>query len=422
MPIRDKIVGYYRNITGGLRRGLSALEFIGGTPYGGSDTGQLDANSILDSCLRVLGDGMASLRPAVYDADGIEVENHPLPAMITPQLLRAMLRSWALTGNAVVGLVENGGMEVVRLQYWPYRYASIGLVGSLYAGVMAYQYAGGYFGGPNPAAASEVLHWMTTPDSEYPWIGRSPLAGAGDEVRTDAAAATYVRAFMANLGQPSVWAMPKDMSRTWTPEQRKTIREAINEGTSGENAGRPIASSIAVELWQPVSPRTSLDIAIVRGTPEARIAGLVGVPPAMAQLTIGLQNTSTNATHRDIRNEFAEGTLQPLSDDLADAITEQVLRPRFAGSETLTFRFDTSGSYLFRRDLDAATNRAVALYAGELATHNEAREIVELPWLEGGDEFKARQAVPPPMMPPQAPNDAAPSESEQADDNEDDDE
>lgn len=392
------MAGVYRHLMGGIRRGLSSRQFIAGVPYTGVEQGQLDRNSILDSCLRVIGDAMASLRPAVYDAEGREVEGHELGAWITPGLLRSMIRSWALTGNAVVGIVEDGAMMAQRLQYWPYRYTSIGLVGTMYDGQMVYRYSGSYLGGPSPASAGEVLHWMPTPDDEYPWIGRSPLVGAGDEVRTDTSAATYVRAFMANLGQPSIWAMPEDVSKTWTPEQRKTIRDAIEDGTSGENAGRPISSSIPVKLWQPNSPRTSLDIAIVRGTPEARIAGLLGVPPAMAQLTIGLQNTSTNATHRDIRLEFAEGTLQPLAMDIARVITEQLLRPRFAGADDLTFRFDLSGSYLFRRDLDAAARRGVSLYAGEIATLNEARDMNDLEWMEGGDELKKPAA---PMTPPQ---------------------
>lgn len=398
------MAGVYRTLMGGIRRGLSAQQFIAGVPYAGVEQGQLDRNSILDSCLRVMGDAMVSLRPAVYDADGQEVEGHELAALVTPGLLRSMVRSWALTGNSVVGIVEDGAMMPQRLQYWPYRYTSIGLVGTIYDGQMAYRYSGSYLGAPSPASAGEVLHWMPTPDDEYPWIGRSPLAAAGDEVRTDTSAATYVRAFMANLGQPSIWAMPDDATKTWTPEQRKTIRDAIEDGTRGENAGRPVSSSIPVKLWQPNSPRTSLDIAIVRGTPEARIAGLLGVPPAMAQLTIGLQNTSTNATHRDIRLEFAEGTLQPLAVDIARVITEQVLRRRFPGADGLEFRFDMSGSYLFRRDLDAAARRAVSLYGAEIATLNEVRKMNDFEWVEGGDELKKPSPVAP--APPQPPETA----------------
>src|SRR6185295_15858246 len=73
--------------------------------------------------------------------------------------------------------------------------------------------------------------------------------------------------------------------------------------------------------------------------PEARIAAVMRVPPAVAGLSVGLEQTSNYASFREVREMFTEGTLAPEWALVASKFQQQLL-PDFSSDRTLSVEFD----------------------------------------------------------------------------------
>lgn len=118
------------------------------------------------------------------------------------------------------------------------------------------------------------------------------------------------------------------------------------------------------------------DAAALKIQTMKRICGLFGVPPAM----IGIADQKYNNT-QTMLDEFYKATMYPMIINI-----EQKLKYHFLkGYPNLQIRFDTK-DFLKGAPLDQM-NFVTAGVSGGIMTPNEAREYMNMPKIDGGDEL-----------------------------------
>jgi HK97 family phage portal protein len=109
-----------------------------------------------------------------------------------------------------------------------------------------------------------------------------------------------------------------------------------------------------------------------------RICGLFGVPPAL----IGIQDQKYNNT-QTMLDEFYKSTMYPMLVNIQQKLKQHL----FPGFPNLCIEFDTR-NFLKGAPLDQM-NFVTAAVSNGIMTPNEAREYLNMPNIEGGDELRA---------------------------------
>jgi HK97 family phage portal protein len=134
------------------------------------------------------------------------------------------------------------------------------------------------------------------------------------------------------------------------------------------------------------------DAAALKAQTMRRICGLFGVPPSM----IGVADSKFNNTQTQL-DEFYKSTMYPTIVNIQQKLTQHL----FDGYPCLSVEFDTK-DFLKGAPLDQM-NFATAGVKGGIMTPNEARNYMNLPSMDGGDELvkDAKGAEPIPGSSPQ---------------------
>ena len=121
-----------------------------------------------------------------------------------------------------------------------------------------------------------------------------------------------------------------------------------------------------------------------------RICGLFGVPPAM----IGIADQKYNNT-QTMMDEFYKSSMYPLTINIQQKLKQHL----FVGYPNLCIQFDTRD--FLKGDPLNQMNFAVAGVGAGIMTPNEAREYLNMPNIDGGDELKDNGKVEPISNSPQ---------------------
>lgn len=196
-----------------------------------------------------------------------------------------------------------------------------------------------------------------------------------DEVEIDEYAAKFQKRFFYNdATPPTVFLLPDA-----TDEQRDAFLARWNQKFRGvDNSHRAAALSGNVEIKE-LGDTGSKNLAFVDSRIAMRDAVLehFGVPREI----MGITENSNRATADSAQYIYAKNVLTPRLRSREEAINKQLL-PMFG--EDLIWRFDAVIPY--DKDFDKA--KALEAYNAGLITKNEARGLLDLADIEGGDVFK----------------------------------
>jgi HK97 family phage portal protein len=146
--------------------------------------------------------------------------------------------------------------------------------------------------------------------------------------------------------------------------------------------------------YEPVKMLTlqDADAANLKVQTMKRICGLFGVPPAM----LGIADQKYNNT-QTMLDEFYKTVMYPMIINIEQKLNKSL----FKGYPNLCIRFDTK-DFLKGAALDQMNFVSAGLTAG-IMTVNEAREYLNMPQIDGGDELKddAKEPEPIPGTSPQ---------------------
>ena len=199
-----------------------------------------------------------------------------------------------------------------------------------------------------------------------------------DEVEIDEYAAMFQKRFFYNdATPPTVFIMPDA-----TPEQRDAFMAGWNKRHKGvENSHKAAALTGNVSVHE-LGKGEGKNLGFIESRVAMRDAVLehFGVPREI----MGITENSNRATADAAQYIYAKNVLMPRLRNREEAINKQLL-PLFSLGEHYVWRFDSIIPY--DKDFDKA--KALDGWQSGLLMKNEARELLDLASVEGGDVYRA---------------------------------
>lgn len=205
--------------------------------------------------------------------------------------------------------------------------------------------------------------------------GLGTAESIADEVEIDEYAAKFQKRFFYNDATPPVVFVIPDS----TKEQREEFMAHWNKKHKGvENSHRAAALSGNVTVKE-LGNTDGKNLGFIESREAMRDAVLEHFN--MPREIMGITENSNRATADSAQYIYAKNVLTPRIRMREDAINKQLL-PMFGNN--LVWRYDPVIPYdkVFDKD------KALAAYKEGLITKNEARELMDLPAVDGGDVFK----------------------------------
>lgn len=189
---------------------------------------------------------------------------------------------------------------------------------------------------PELFRADNILHIKRGKNIHNPRRGIGAFDSAFGELYGDKMMSRFAATIMKNMGIVVPLLTPKDSSTTINETQAQQIKEAWVSGTTGANAGKPLINSIPLDVtkfaWNP----TEMDLSRMRLNSQSVVAALSGIPAALLQFMVGLENGTSFAAYEQAREQGYESVIIPIQSAIAEQITWQLL-PDFdktAGGQT----------------------------------------------------------------------------------------
>lgn len=205
--------------------------------------------------------------------------------------------------------------------------------------------------------------------------GLGPAESIADEVEIDEYAAKFQKRFFYNDATPPVVFLMPDA----TDDQRNAFMARWNQKHRGvENSHRAAALTGNVEVKE-LGSTDGKNLGFIESREAMRNAVLehFGVPREI----MGITENSNRSTADAAQYIYAKNVLTPRLANREEAINTQLL-PMFGSN--LVWRYDAIIPY----DRDFDKQKALDAYNAGLITRNEARELLDLPDIDGGDVYK----------------------------------
>jgi len=366
-----------------------------------------DGNSAVFACLMALS--MGTVEPSLRVHRHLSVDrqewlpDHPLQQLLdrpNPFMDGRELRFWMQWarhshGNAYLRKVRSGNDltgNVVEL--WPISPARCGPIrydrSTNYIDAYRYHYAPGKH---EDIPIGNIVHIRNGVDSNDDRLGMSALRRLTQLVASDEEAAKFAAALLKNYAVPGLVVMPAkdtEISR----DQAEDLKARITASLSGDNRGHVSVLSNGADVKQFGFSPNDLDLKALHQIPEARICAVMRVPPAVAGLSVGLEQTSNYASFREVREMFAESTLAP-EWAMDESKLNQQLVPDFDRSGRIELHYDLSEVRALQEDVNAKVTRLQVGVAGGWILPNEARQEIGMEPLPELDQRPAAVDQPP---------------------------
>ena len=244
-----------------------------------------------------------------------------------------------------------------------------------------------------------VVHFKLGVDDRDHRKGLSPLKRLVREIASDAEATRFADTLLTNFGVPGlVLSIPAESQPT--PEQITLMKERTKQAFWGSNRGNVAVTTGGATMSQFGFSPEQLNLKALHDFPETRIAAVLGVPPIIAGLGVGLEQTSNYASARQIRENFTEVKLLPMwrSDE---AKWNKQLKPDFTDDASIVIAHDLTEVRALQEDMDAKYRRLTEAVKAKWVFPDEARAEVGLPPMPDGKgaEFAPEPAPTPPGAP-----------------------
>lgn len=307
----------------------------------------------------------------------------PNPVMGEDEFWGYVITYLALGGNAYVWKERSRAGQVIAL--WPFHDGQVTPVPGQTTWIERYEYdPSGGSGTPRPIDPADIIHLRWAPDPLQPTRGLAPLVSAARAVDSDNEALRYTYALLKND------AVPRTILTSQLPlgqDQVAQLRAQWAEHYGGDRRGDIAVMSGDVSISRVGANLAELAVEAIHNIPESRIAAAFEVPAVLAGLNVGLQraNALGGSQTDSLREFFTESALVPRWRQVAGQFTAGLLAEfRTPG---MTMEFDTATVSAFQEDEIAKRSSVQAAVAGGWMSVNEARAVMGLPLVDGGDVF-----------------------------------
>lgn len=312
-------------------------------------------NAVVYACVRILCTSVPEAPLKCYAEKGDErielPKTHPLRQLIRRpnelmteyEMMELAVIQLAVVGRTVWWKERSNGGKPIAL--WPLRPDRVGPVYSVSDAPGERVLAGWAYLSPGegtpvliPRRDAFTINFPD-PDGESGGIveGLGPLSVLRYEVAADNKATDHVGALLANYAQPGVVL---EVENSPTPEEAAIMKARFRQEFGGERIGVPAIVGAGTKITPLGFSLKDLEFPGLRANAEARICGVMGVPPILAGVHVGLVESSQRANTKELRELFAETTVASYWRRFADQFTED-LAAEF--DEGIVCEFDTSG-------------------------------------------------------------------------------
>jgi HK97 family phage portal protein len=338
-----------------------------------------DTNSAAFACLMVLASSAIEPRLRVYrdtgDGQPEPLDEHPAQALLddpnpvlTPEEIYFWLY-WALHLDGNSYLLKRRAGDATRgnvVELWPVSPTRMTPVTERDSPNLIDRYS--FRVGPSERRdipVENVVHLRLGLDDRDMRLGLSPFKRLVRSIGTDEEADRYISAFLRNYGVPGLFILLKDPALDEASAMAIKRRFQAEFGEEGRGRVGVLNNDADVKTVGASPEQANTDR--LREVPEARIAAVLGVPPAMAGLSVGLAQTSNFASMKQVAENFTERKLVPLWRLVGSKLSHRSgLRPDFFGSDpNVAIRHDLSTVRALAEDEDARYRRfSLALTSG----------------------------------------------------------
>lgn len=232
---------------------------------------------------------------------------------------------------------------------------------------------------------SEIIHFRAGKrDQHRPWMGLSDLWGQDRNAATVSASERYAVSVLLNAHAGKIIA-PAEGEIEWKEPEAQALLNSIERGISGDNAGRITKSPYPINLLDAGMGPESMMLDRIANWPIAMILAAMGVNGKALDLPTS-EATSTYANYGEaLRSAYNSGII-PRQEAMADQFALS-LPEDFPDNRADCAWWDRKHVEALKEDATEKASRARMIrQQGDLASINEARELIDLPPIEGGDK------------------------------------
>lgn len=231
---------------------------------------------------------------------------------------------------------------------------------------------------------SDIIHLKRGKDPNNPRRGLGAFEPLIREIYGDNKAALFTATILRNLGIVVPMLAPKGEGVTINETQAHALKEKWVQQTTGDNIGVPVVSALPIEALKFAWSPEELDLKELRKVPESRVAAVTGIPAAMLQFLVGLENGTSYAAYREARMQCYESVVIPIQSAIAEQLTWQLL-PEFKVPQGARLVFDTSTVRVLQEDRDALYRRTTTALSSGGITINQFLTSLGKPTVAGMD-------------------------------------
>jgi HK97 family phage portal protein len=347
--------------------------------------------STLSVCIRRLGNSIASVQLKVMrktkSGEEEELPNHPLakllndvnPFMASDDLWFATSAFKELTGNAY-WLLDNP-VAGIPTEIWIPRSSQMRIVPDKKNFISHYLYMPQGILDTSQAIRFEieqVVHFRCF-NSVDPWYGAPPLLSGSTELATDYYASQYQVRFFENGAMPAKIMQVEGIT---TEEQMTQWLEKWFVKYGGvKNSHKLAFVNENVKELSSGPTMKDMEFNILRKFEREQICGLYDVPPGLA----GILEFANYSVMKEQRKIFWQDGIIPRLRGY-ESVLNQILLPRFKGTEDLVLKFDLSTVEALQETSQERANAAVQLWNSGLTKRNETRAMVNLPAVDDSED------------------------------------
>lgn len=340
-------------------------------------------SSIVMACLNWIVSAYKEATPRVYkqtnEGNTNFLPNHRLQRLIDrpnpfytySKMIEATLISYYLDGNAYWFKERgDGGAGLTRALYYVPHWQIIpySLNGQY---ISYYQY--NVNGQTYTIDPSRIVHFKNGLDPYNVLSGRKILNPTLSEIYTDEECADFAAALVKNTAIPGVIIQPDTDKVNVEEEDAEALKESFKRKFGGDNRGEPLITNFAAKVTQVGFSPEQLQFKEIRRLPEERVAAQFGLPPVVAGLGAGLDQ-STYANFAEAEQHAYRSVLIPRWKDIAEDINLQLAPEITGGDDSINIEYDYSDVNALQESQDSIVNRAVKLFAVDGIMRSELRE------------------------------------------------
>lgn len=241
----------------------------------------------------------------------------------------------------------------------------------------------------------EIVHLRWPSIDPGNWLKSvSPLLQLSQDAETDNYFARAINSVLKNDATPkTAYFMDADAAKQGVEKLGSLqaviefVKQKWKEAFGGENLGS-LGIFMGGKIERLGMNFEELNSEPLRKLPEARIAGVLKVPPIIAGLSVGLE-AATYSNYIQARLTFVQDRLCPLWTQWADTLGKSLSD----SDNPVTLVFDTSKVIALQDSRLEAEKRVIDKYKAKLITRNEARTELGYEKLEDAPKNELRETV-----------------------------